>query len=155
MLDMHSLLFAGVAAAATTLFLFAAFVASYAPFPWLKRATGDYECASSQRPHPNGVSGHAFYCMFHALAAAYALTLHRQLAPRSGKPQAACARWGLASLTVWGVVVVGALLVWTMVLTYAYGYHSPRQIALGAALGVPVGLCFMWMLDKVRLVICS
>lgn len=94
----------------------------------LKAPLGDFNCAGRHPFYPNGVSGHYCYFIFVTLSAphlARVLLSSSTFAPRFlTLPSAAFATF----------YAIGAPA--TLYRTYAHGYHSPRQIVLGSALGI-------------------
>lgn len=94
----------------------------------LKAPLDDFNCAGRHRFYPNGVSGHYCYFLFVSLSA----------------PMLARARFARNPVRPVAIVVPAVLFAifyavgapTTLYRTYAHGYHSPRQIMLGSALGL-------------------
>lgn len=78
--------------------------------------------------YPNGISGHYCYFIFVALTAP--LYAHSRIRMNPDASKAVL----VTSATLMGLFTIGATA--TLYRTYFHGYHSPRQIALGAALGI-------------------
>lgn len=132
------------------------FQATYWAADTVKGVLGDDRCTSARRSsYPNGVSGHYCYFTFVALVVAVytvdrladvaadpALTARRPATgAMPGTPAAATA--GIprqlvavlaAAAAALGLFTIGATA--TLLRTYAHGYHSGRQVLLGAAAGV-------------------
>lgn len=132
------------------------FQATYWAADTVKGVLGDDRCTSARRSsYPNGVSGHYCYFTFVALVVAVytadrladvaadpALTARRPAtgavpgtpaAATAGIPRQVVAVVAAAAATL-GLFTIGATA--TLLRTYAHGYHSGRQVLLGAAAGV-------------------
>lgn len=94
----------------------------------LKAPLQDFNCAGRHAHYPNGISGH--YCYFIFVALTTPLYAQSRLRTNPNVPKAVL----VASATLMGLFTIGATA--TLYRTYFHGYHSPRQIALGAALGI-------------------
>jgi len=133
------------------------FQATYWAADAAKGALGDDRCTSARRAtYPNGVSGHFCYFTFVALAVAVytadrltdvaatpALSTVRPVTVAAAPGSAAAATAGVPQALLGVVAAAAGLLglftiggVATLVRTYAHGYHSGRQVLLGAAAGI-------------------
>lgn len=101
------------------------FQATYWAADAVKGFLRDDRCTSARRStYPNGVSGHYCYFLFASLVVAI-YTADRLVDVA-------------ASATALGLFAIGATT--TLLRTYAHGYHSGRQVLLGAAAGVASAL---------------
>lgn len=113
------------------------FHSTYILLAALKSLLMDYNCAGRHKLYPNGISGHYCYFIFVSLTA-YRLGHARLSAhPNVLKPLARLVQLLLS------LFLIGAVS--TLYRTYYHGYHSPRQIGLGSALGISsfVGLDYV------------
>lgn len=136
------------------------FQATYWAADAVKGFLRDDRCTSARRStYPNGVSGHYCYFLFASLVvaiytadrlvdvAAHPATATRRPATGAAPGTPAAATAGIpgrvvavlaASATALGLFAIGATT--TLLRTYAHGYHSGRQVLLGAAAGVASAL---------------
>lgn len=94
----------------------------------LKAPLYDFACAGRHPMFPNGISGHYCYFIFVALTAPRYARARLRTNPNASRVILAAAAVLMTLFTIGGTA--------TLYRTYFHGYHSPRQIALGAALGV-------------------
>lgn len=94
----------------------------------LKAPLDDFNCAGRHETYPNGVSGHYCYFLFVSLSAP--MLAQARLAQNKLRPPVILVPAMLFAF----FYAVGAPT--TLYRTYAHGYHSPRQIMLGSALGL-------------------
>lgn len=94
----------------------------------LKAPLFDFNCAGRHPEYPNGISGHYCYFVFVALTSRrFALARYRS------NPDASRIALALVAFLM-TLFAIGATA--TLYRTFFHGYHSPRQIALGTALGM-------------------
>lgn len=94
----------------------------------LKALRADFNCAGRHPFFPNGISGHYCYFVF------VLLTLIRFTRARvSANPSVSTSSLLVLSALL-AIFIVGAVA--TLYRTFFHGYHSPRQILLGTALGL-------------------
>ncbi|CDF35449.1 unnamed protein product [Chondrus crispus] len=94
----------------------------------LKAPLYDFACAGRHQFFPNGISGHYCYFIFVALTTPRFARTRLRLNPNTSRLYLAPIALLLTLFTVGGTA--------TLYRTFFHGYHSPRQIALGAALGI-------------------
>jgi hypothetical protein len=94
----------------------------------LKAPLDDFNCAGRHRLYPNGVSGHYCYFLFVSLSAP--ILAGTRLRANAVQPAAVI----VPAAAFFAFFAVGAPA--TLYRTWAHGYHSPRQILLGSALGL-------------------
>jgi hypothetical protein len=104
------------------------FHSTYILLAALKAPLEDYACAGRHSLYPNGISGHYCYFVFVAMTVPFLwnarLRSNPQASSRLMVPAVACLL----------CFVIGATA--TLHRTIMHGYHSPRQIMLGIALGM-------------------
>eukprot|EP00727_Mastigamoeba_balamuthi_P013422 m51a1_g8702 hypothetical protein (277) ;mRNA; f:89558-90692 len=111
----------------------------FAAYTWVALARewqGDLSCGSARSKHANGISGHAMYYLYVVLALLSAL---RESA-RAGQRWKALGSWCL-------LAAQSALTLWIICMSWARGYHSPRQILLGACAGLALER-LLWVLVR-------
>ena len=108
----------------------AAFHSTYIFLCASKALLNDIACGGRDSMYPNGISGH--YCYFIYVSLCIPLLARERLdqnASNSSNKNAIL----FASVCIAGYAIAGAA---TLYRTFAHGYHSPRQILLGSALGI-------------------
>lgn len=88
----------------------------------------DYNCAGRHKFFPNGISGHYCYFIFVALTWPRFAKFRYQANPNMPRIYLIPIMLLMTLFTIGGTA--------TLYRTFFHGYHSPRQIALGAALGI-------------------
>lgn len=94
----------------------------------MKAPLADYNCAGRHPNFPNGVSGHYCYFIFVMLTAPRFAQSRLQANPNIARSVLVPVSMLIALFTVGAVS--------TLYRTFFHGYHSLRQILLGAALGI-------------------
>lgn len=94
----------------------------------LKAPLADYNCAGRHALYPNGISGHYCYFLFVSLTAPSLIRSRLHQNPNASKVKLALPALLYAAFGVGSVA--------TLYRTWMHGYHSPRQILLGSALGI-------------------
>lgn len=115
-------------AAFTTVLATVWFHTTYILLAALKAFRADFNCAGRHAFFPNGISGHYCYFVF------VLLTLTRFTRARIFANPSVSTSILLALSTLLALFIVGAVA--TLYRTFFHGYHSPRQILLGTALGL-------------------
>jgi hypothetical protein len=107
------------------------FHCTYVLLAALKAPLDDFKCAGRHHTYPNGISGH--YCYFVFVALTVPLLVRDRLianpSPSSRSPNIIA-----VAASFLAFFAVGAPA--TLYRTFIHGYHSFRQILLGAALGM-------------------
>lgn len=116
------------------------FHSTYIVLAALKAPLDDFACAGRHPTYPNGISGHYCYFLFVALTAPqyFALRLSRNAHPNKVLVT--------ASALLLTFFCVGGFA--TLYRTYFHGYHSLRQICLGASLGIASHVSLEWILYR-------
>jgi hypothetical protein len=115
------------------------FHATYILLAALKAPLEDYSCAGRHSYYPNGISGHYCYFVFVSMTVPFLWRARLQANPQASKvittPAFAC------------LCLYAAGAIATLYRTWMHGYHSPRQIMLGVALG----MCSHALLERIFL----
>lgn len=104
------------------------FHSTYILLAALKAPLLDFNCGGRHVAYPNGISGHYCYFIFVSLTAP--ILARARLAANPSAPMPVL----LTAATLLTLYGTGAIA--TLYRTFAHGYHSPRQILLGSALGI-------------------
>lgn len=105
------------------------FHSTYILLAALKAPLDDFNCSGRHPLYPNGISGHYCYFVFVSLTVPLLIQARLRSNPsQSRKPVVAVA---IAFLIIYAVSATA-----TLYRTLIHGYHSPRQILLGTALGM-------------------
>lgn len=139
-------------------FFFALFAFFLSYFPaiyalhFIKEVMRDRECGDQESFKGNGVSGHSFYISWAILTIIYLnQLLSRQLQHKPRTLNYATSfpeKLSKMFYGNWTIISSSIILIFQGVITFRYGYHSLRQIYLGAICGLVWVLISLSFLNK-------